>query len=189
MYLFVGLGNIGKKYEETPHNAGFMMLDELRDFFGYDSVFSVDDWTLEKLAEAQIAFLRADGSKRAVLAKPTTFMNASGRSVRQLVKMYDVDVKTELILIHDDLDLPLGEYKVQRGVGPKGHNGVNSVVNNVGTTEFIRVRIGVETREGEMRKNMPGEDFVLRKYNDDEQVKLREVISDSVKSLRSFIQF
>lgn len=189
MYLFVGLGNIGKKYEETPHNAGFMMLDELREFFGYDSVFSVDDWTVEKLAEAQIAFLRSGGEKKAVLAKPTTFMNASGRSVRQLVKMYGVDVKTELILIHDDLDLSLGEYKVQRGIGPKGHKGVNSVINSLGTIEFIRVRIGIETREGEMRKNLSGEDFVLRRYNIDELIKLREVISDSVKSLRSFIQF
>jgi peptidyl-tRNA hydrolase, PTH1 family len=190
MFLFVGLGNIGKTYEGTPHNAGFYFVDQLHEYLGFDSLYSVDSWKLEKLAEADISNIRKDNEKRGILVKPQTFMNASGRTVAKLIKMFELKPDTDLVLIHDDLDLELGTYKIQKGIGPKGHNGVNSVMSSVGTTNFLRVRIGVETRQNNTEEyRLSGEDFVLKKYSEEELLTLSETISDAVKSLRSLIQF
>jgi peptidyl-tRNA hydrolase, PTH1 family len=190
MFLFVGLGNIGKTYEGTPHNAGFYFVNQLHQYLGYDLLYLVDDWKLEKLAEADISNIRKDNEKRGILVKPQTFMNASGRTVSKLIKMFELKAESDLVLIHDDLDLELGKYKIQRGIGPKGHNGVNSVMSSIGTTNFIRVRIGVETRQNDTDEfRLPGEDFVLKKYSEEEMLTLSETIADAVKSLRSLMQF
>lgn len=187
MFLVVGLGNIGDKYDDTPHNAGFTFVDELRNFLGYDQLYSVDDWQVEKLAEAQIAFVRTNSEKKIVLAKPTTLMNGSGRSVRNLVKMYEPQIGKEMIVIHDDLDIKLGEFKIQKGVGPRGHKGVMNIEDMLGSGDFWRVRIGVDNRSDEVR--IPGEDYVLKKYSKEELETLRESIVDAIKSLRSVLQF
>ena len=188
MFVFVGLGNIGSRYQNTPHNAGFLFADMLREYLGYDTLFSVDEWSIDKLVESQVCFARSKGEKRAIIAKPTTLMNASGRAVRNILKNYNATV-TDLVVIHDDLDLKLGEFKIQKGVGPKGHNGIISIVNGVGTTDFLRVRLGIETRQTpEERSRLAGEDFVLKPYSESELVTLSETIADAVKSLRSIIQ-
>jgi PTH1 family peptidyl-tRNA hydrolase len=190
MKLFVGLGNIGKKYDNTPHNAGFDFVDKLRDYLGFDALYSVDDWSVEKLADASICYIRKGGVKVGVLVKPHTFMNLSGHSVAKLVKMFDLDAKTDLIVVHDDLDVKLGEYKIQRGIGPKGHKGVNSVINHVGGTDFLRVRLGVETRDRDgTRDIIAGEDFVLKRYGDDDSLLLEETIDDAIRGLRSMVEF
>lgn len=186
MFLFVGLGNIGQKYEDTPHNAGFAFLDEFREFLGWDSLYTVDNWKVDKLFESQICSVRAGSSTRAKLVKPTTYVNASGRPVSLLLKKLELQPQKSLILIHDDLDIKLGEYKIQRGKGPHAHNGVDSVQMMVGTTDFLRVRIGIENRPSENR--MPGEDYVLAKMKTEELALLKETYSDIVKSLRNVIE-
>jgi len=190
MFLFVGLGNIGKEYIDTPHNVGFEFIEHFRDYLGYDALYSVDDWKKEKLANAEVCYIRKDNERAGLLVKPQTFMNLSGRSVSKLISMFDLNAMRDLVLIHDDLDLELGSFKIQKGIGPKGHNGVNNVMSLVGGANFLRVRIGVEMRErdnGNFR--LSGEDFVLKKYSKDELLTLHETIADAAKVLRSHIQF
>jgi len=190
MFLFVGLGNIGKKYIDTPHNTGFEFIDKFRDYLGYDNLYSVGAWEVEKLAKAEVCSIRKGNNKAGLLVKPQTFMNLSGFTVSKLVRMFDLDVVNDLVLIHDDLDLELGTFKIQKGIGPKGHKGVNDVMSLVGGAGFLRVRIGIETRQKHREGFiLPGEDFVLRKYTKAELLILHETIADAIKSLRSVIQF
>jgi PTH1 family peptidyl-tRNA hydrolase len=154
MILIVGLGNPGEKYKNNRHNAGFITLDKLR----------------EKIGEV----------KGFYFLKPDTFMNASGKAVSKIKNFYKIDSQ-DIYLIHDDLDIRLGEYKVQLGVGPKVHNGVDSVEQELGTKDFWRVRVGVDNRERENR--IPGEDYVLKDFTKEEKEILIQTIEKVIDEL------
>jgi PTH1 family peptidyl-tRNA hydrolase len=157
MKALVGLGNVGKKYERTRHNVGFMFVDKFRDaWHGQDLVF----------------------------IKPNTMMNNSGEAVRDTSDYYKISPE-DIFVVHDDLDLPLGEYKIQFGVGPKVHNGVNSVEKHMKTSDFWRVRIGIDNRDPENR--ISGEDYVLENFSDKEMDKIENAIFESIKELREKI--
>ena len=115
-----------------------------------------------------------------ILAKPMTFMNDSGLAVQKLAAFYKLPA-TDIYVIHDDLDIGLGAYKIQKGIGPKVHNGVNSIEEKLGTKEFYRVRVGVDNREGENR--IPGEDYVLQNFRKEEKKVLKEKIDIIVEEL------
>lgn len=185
MLLIVGLGNPGEKYKDTPHNAGFYFVEKLREFMGWDSLYSVDDWRGDKLFECELSFARAGSSSRVILVKPYTFMNASGRCVKKLMDKFEVKSK-DLILVHDDLDIKLGDFKIQMGKGPRAHNGVDSVQMTLGTTQFLRVRIGIEDRDKDNK--IPGEDYVLTKMSEDQLLSLNEACTGAVKSLRTLVE-
>ncbi len=155
MKLVVGLGNIGEKYKNTRHNVGFMVIDELEKY-------------KEELGKV-------------MLVKPTTFMNESGRAVSKVKNFYKIDLD-DLYVVHDDLDLELGEYKIQKGVGPKVHNGVASVEEWLGSKEFWRVRVGVDNRKGS--RVVSGEDYVLGKFNKVEIEVLDKVLKEVTKELK-----
>lgn len=184
MYLIVGLGNPGDEYVDTPHNAGFRFVESIREFFGYDSLFEVSDWEYDKYMQSDISVCEVNDADRVILAKPRTFMNRSGFAVRSLLKKYELDEAKSMILIHDDLDIKLGEYKIQRTRAPHGHKGVESIHNNVNNKDFLRIRLGVDDRKD---VKIPGEDYVLMKYSEDQLVVLDEVIAESIKSLRRMI--
>ncbi len=167
MKLIVGLGNPGDKYKNSRHNAGFMFLDK----FAESGRFSAN-----KKFEAEI--LEMDGF---LLVKPQTFMNDSGRSVRRIVDFYKL-LPTEVVVVHDDLDIVLGERKIQMGVGPKIHNGVNSVEQYLGTMNFLRVRLGVDNRK-EIPTNLTGADYVLDDFGKEEKKVLNEVIDSATTEL------
>ena len=154
--LIVGLGNPGKKYAESRHNAGHLVIDEL-----------------ETLRQAQ------DKRTDFVLAKTDAFMNLSGRSVRKLTKKYKLKTKN-LIIVHDDIDLPLGEFKIQKGRGAAGHKGVQSVIDELKTKDFWRIRIGIYPRTGKP-KNV--EKFVLQNFTKQEEKILEEVIKKVTEEL------
>lgn len=182
MLLITGLGNIGKEYENTPHNVGFVFLDVLREELSKKDGLQVSEWiNEEKLFNSQLCKIKKDGEVILILQKPLTYMNRSGIAVRSVVSKFDIDA---FILIHDDLDISLGKYKIQSGKSPKGHKGVISVEGNIGTSEFLRVRIGIENREG---RTIPGEDYVLQKYSEDELTTLKECVHESVQELLSTI--
>ena len=181
MLLFVGLGNPGEKYENTPHNAGFRAMDKLRHSLGYTSAYDVGDWEFDKYTNSFTCIGKASLDPKFVLAKPHTFMNKSGESLELLVKKHEVKVEKELILFYDDLDIKLGNFKIARGKAPKGHNGLLSVFRHLKTLDFLTVRLGIENREN---ANIPGEDYVLRKYSEQELQTLDEAISESIKKLR-----
>ncbi len=171
MKLFIGLGNPGTEYTFTRHNVGFLFVDAFAQGFG--TTFSRDKYTDSEVAK----------DKDILFAKPQTFMNASGIAARKLVDHYHIDIPTGLYLVHDDLDIRLGEYKIQYEVGPKIHNGVNSVELELGTKGFYRIRIGVDNRD--LANRMPGEAYVLQKFLKEEIQALTPVFSSIISNLQS----
>lgn len=181
MKLITGLGNPEEKYSETRHNAGFLFLDSLREKFLYQKDISATEWKKEDTFKSELSFLKNGSQVIAIIQKPQTYMNRSGEAVAKLVKKYEIeDLQNNLILVHDDLDIPLGRFKIQAGKSPLGHNGVKDVEDRLGTNEFKRVRIGVEARTN---KNISGEDYVLMKFTKEERVILDEVIQDAISGV------
>ena len=132
-HVVVGLGNPGERYAQTRHNAGVLAVDVLLERTG------------GRLKSHKSGCLVAEGNlrgNRVVLARPTTYMNESGRPVRGLVSWYKQPVDN-LIVVHDEIDIPFGEVRVKAGGGTAGHNGLGSIVNHLGTKDFVRVRVGV----------------------------------------------
>lgn len=174
MFIVTGLGNFGNQYINTPHNTGFLCIDTLRDILSQDSSLQVSQWKDEKkLFLSEICKIKRDGELIGILQKPLTYMNASGSAVNLLIKKFKYD---QYILIHDDLDIPLGEYKIQLGKSPKGHKGVLSVESVLGT-QFNRVRVGIDNRGSRV---IPGDEYVLIPYSKKEIATLQSVIQDSM---------
>lgn len=167
MYLIVGLGNPGEDYERTRHNAGFLFVNKLTE----KEKFEVD-----KRQEAEI-FKRGE----IIFAKPFTFMNDTGRSVRRIMDFYKLGIE-KLIVVHDDLDIAFGEFKIQKEVGPKVHNGLKSIEQYLGRKDFLRVRIGIDNRQPGMSYGT-GADYVLSKFSKEELRELNETIVDGIKEL------
>ena len=167
MYLIVGLGNPGEEYNKSRHNAGFLFIDRLA---GKD-VFSLD-----KKQEALIL-----NKGKYILVKPQTFMNDSGRAVRKIMDYYKLDID-KLVIVHDDLDIAFGEYKIQKEKGPKIHNGLKSIEQCLGRKDFWRVRIGIDNRQPGVSYGT-GADYVLSSLLSEEIKLLDKVVEEVVKEL------
>jgi PTH1 family peptidyl-tRNA hydrolase len=160
--LIVGLGNPGKRYEATRHNIGFMVLEKL-----------ARDWEVEVKNRSFNALWgkRTIAGNNVLLAKPQTFMNLSGTAVRQLQSFFKTDI-SNLIVIHDDLDLPFGAIRLKSGGGTAGHKGLASIESNLGTSGFVRVRLGIGKPVDKSRI----EGYVLEPFRKEEQEVLPEVV-------------
>lgn len=154
--LVVGLGNPGPEYERARHNLGFRVIDILADRLS--ARLKPAKGMRASVAEAR------DGDTRIILAKPTTFMNASGAAVSELARYYKVD-PSDVVVVHDELDLPVASLKIKRGGGDAGHNGLKDITKALGTNEYARVRIGIGKPPG--RKQ--GVDHVLQGFSKKEQ--------------------
>lgn len=155
--LVVGLGNPGPEYESTRHNAGFMVIDEL--------ARRIKAGRFKKAYKGQYAETEfPEGNTRIGLLKPLTFMNRSGASVAAAMRDHSIG-SDDLIVIHDDLDIPLGRIKVKVGGGAGGHKGIASILGLVESPEFVRVRIGVDRPNGK-----DAADYVLERFRMDERV-------------------
>ncbi|PIP17618.1 MAG: aminoacyl-tRNA hydrolase [Parcubacteria group bacterium CG23_combo_of_CG06-09_8_20_14_all_35_9] len=174
--LIVGLGNPGKTYEKTRHNVGFFTLEILyKKLFGFHN-FS--EFKEEKKFKALVSKKVPNGI---ILAKPLTFMNNSGESVNLLTDFYKIPINPEnLWVIHDDIDLSLGQYRIQESRGSAGHKGVSSVIEILGTKNFKRVRIGILAPS---KGKIPTEDYVLQKFPKDEEKILKKCIEEVVEKL------
>ena len=133
MKLIVGLGNPGRNYAHNRHNAGFICLN----YFARMQAIRFD----KKQSRARTGLGAVAGNK-VVVAKPQTHMNLSGQSVSRLVKKFDINLDN-LLVVHDDLDLPLGKIRIRQGGGSGGHKGVNSIITELGSRDFIRIRVGI----------------------------------------------
>lgn len=166
MKIIVGLGNPGEKYKITRHNVGFMFLDKLVQKKGLE-------WETSKKFNAEIC---KDGDT--IYVKPQTFMNNSGQSVQAIMSFYSLiqkklgvlkiknsNLTNSLTVIHDDLDIDLGKYKVADNSRSAGHNGVQSIINHLKTKNFIRVRIGIKHNKPQQ---MPVPAYVLQKFSENE---------------------
>ncbi|PIR76788.1 MAG: aminoacyl-tRNA hydrolase [Candidatus Magasanikbacteria bacterium CG10_big_fil_rev_8_21_14_0_10_42_10] len=170
MKLIVGLGNPGKRYEKTRHNAGFLLVDELQ------KLHHTNAWSLSKKFNAVIS----EGiinSIPVILAKPMTFMNNSGQSVGLLGHYYKLDPTNDILVLHDDKDIPLGTIKIQKDRGAAGHNGVTSIMEHLGTKKFSRIRLGIAPEK--TRKMGDTATFVLSKFNMFEKRAIKKMAEDA----------
>lgn len=156
MYIIVGLGNPKKEYENTRHNIGFDVIDELAE----QENISV----LEKKHKAMIGKGVVAGQK-CILAKPQTYMNLSGESVRELIDYYKADETAELIVISDDISLDVGQLRIRKKGSAGGHNGLKNIIAHLGHDSFIRIKMGV----GEKPKGYDLADYVLGHFNKEER--------------------
>jgi len=172
MIIIVGLGNPGEKYKNTRHNVGFQTIDE----FAKENNFP--EFGLSKKFNALISENIING-KKIILAKPQTFMNNSGKPVKTLFSFYK---PKELIIVHDDIDLPLGKIRISKNRGSAGHKGVESIIKEIGTKDFTRIRIGISPA---FAKALAGEveKFVLQKFDKEEEKIIKQVIQEVIKKL------
>jgi PTH1 family peptidyl-tRNA hydrolase len=179
MIIIVGLGNPGKKYEKTRHNLGFRVVNE----FAKEN--NLPDFKLKKKFLAEIKEGKIAGEK-IILAKPQTFMNNSGKAIKLLVTGYSLPV-TNLWVIHDDIDLPLGEIKIIKNRSSAGHKGVQSIIDELGSKNFVRFRIGTQPTTYNLQLTTL-EDLVLQKFNKEEEKILKEVIERTCQAIKMTIK-
>jgi len=166
MELIIGLGNPCKKYEKTRHNLGFLVINELAE------KMEMNNWKIKMQFNANIAQGNFKNEK-IILAKPQTFMNNSGMAIKSIVDYYKIP-NENIFIIHDDIDLELGEIKVQKNRSSAGHKGVQSIINALGTKDFIRVRLGIKSID--QKTIIDTEKFVLQKFSKDEGKIIQETI-------------
>lgn len=176
MKLIVGLGNPGKEHVQTRHNIGWMIIDEfLQKYANAFSAFSEN-----KKFNAEICN-GALGTEKIILAKPLTFMNNSGMAVRAIMNFYKIQPQN-LLVIHDDIDLALGKIKLETKRSSAGHNGVQSIIEMLGTQDFARARVGIgREKRGDAAR------FVLCKFGFFEKAKLKNIITKVLADINKFI--
>lgn len=150
MKIIVGLGNPGKRYEATKHNIGYMVIDEIA---------RIKRISIREVGNGYLSgSLKAAGTE-VILAKPTTYMNRSGEAVRRLLSNLKVN-PSDLIAIHDDMDMALGRIRIKTRGGHGGHRGVSSIIDNIGTDRFVRIKVGIGRKAG-----IDPADFVLEEFD------------------------
>ena len=177
--LVVGLGNPGKKYTNTRHNAGFMFVDALR------AKYKGEAWQDSSKTETQLSKVelvsRAGEQVTWRLAQPQTFMNESGRALQKLCSYYDIKPE-EVLIAYDDLDIPLGKFKIRFDNSPQVHNGLRSIENYLPNKKFWHLRLGIDAREVKGNKGIPGMRYALERFTAEQQ----KAIDDMFKNI--FIQ-
>jgi len=188
MKLIVGLGNPGEKYEKTRHNAGFLAVDKMADNFQFPS------FEFRRTFNAEIS-QDIIGSEKVILVKPQTFMNNSGEAVKAILDYYKIGPES-VIVIHDDLDIAIGEYKVSKNRGSAGHRGVQSIIDYFGTKDFTRARIGIGIKyvglavlfKEEDHKKIPVEKFVLQRFSDEEMLTLEKILDEIANNIADLFE-
>lgn len=176
MIVIAGLGNPGKKYENTRHNVGFMVLDKLKEEF--NTSFKTSDKFNSETAEATLTFPNEKKHVKVLLVKPQTFMNESGEAIAAISNFYKLRAEDQLWIVHDDLDIDLGSIRIRLKGSSAGQKGIESIIEKLGTDRFVRFRVGIRPKEGQ--KN-PAEEFVLEKFKSSEKKVVAEKIEEVVK--------
>ncbi|NPA93878.1 MAG: aminoacyl-tRNA hydrolase [Thermodesulfobacteria bacterium] len=175
-FLIVGLGNPGRKYQDTRHNVGFWVIDRAALEAGL--AFS-EEKSAPKYLLAQGHFWDA----KIFLLKPMEFMNRSGGPVQRVASYYDIAPQS-LLVVHDDLDVPFGKMKFVRSGGHGGHNGIRSIIDALGTKQFPRLKIGIGRPPG----GMPADRFVLGRFSKDELEVIDKVVDFAVRGIEEFVK-
>lgn len=175
MKLICGLGNPGEKYTKTRHNVGFRFIDayaKAHDFPDFEEKGKY--WITEK----------GQGFKKVILLKPTTFMNLSGEAVQEVLQFYKIEPK-DLLVVYDDVDLPLGTLRYRESGSAGTHNGMKSIIQCLATLDFPRLRIGIESRGETAPEQMPLDAFVLAPFTPEEGKILEESLTEAIKKADS----
>lgn len=175
MKLIVGLGNPGKEYDGTRHNFGFAVMDKLAQ--KYDGNFTVN-----KKFHADICELFVNGEK-IILVKPQTFMNKSGESVREVIGYFNIS-NDRIWVVFDDIDLEIGSVRIRKSGGSGGHKGVQSIIDNIGTENFVRFRLGIKSEQCDY---LSTEEVVLQHFCKEEEKPMLEAIDKCVAEIEKAI--
>lgn len=170
MYLIAGLGNPGKQYERTRHNMGFDTVDELVDRH------RIPGSGIQHKAMYGKGMIAGE---KVILAKPLTYMNLSGDSVREFINYYKIDPETELIVIYDDIDLEPGQLRIRKQGSAGGHNGIKDIIRQLGTEKFLRIKVGV----GAKPKGWDLADHVLGRFSTEDRKFVDEAIEKAAKAV------
>lgn len=173
MFLIVGLGNPGREYDGTRHNIGFEAIDYI------SSKNNID------INKSKFKGVFGEGfieGQKVILLKPTTYMNLSGESIREVINFYKID-NNKIIVIYDDISLEIGKLRIREKGSAGGHNGIKSIIANMGTDVFPRIKIGVGQPKGDLVSH------VLGRFNKEEEQDLKEVIEASSKAVEIIIQY
>ena len=174
MFIIVGLGNPTKEYNNTRHNIGFDVIDYLADKLGIS--------VLEKKHKALIGKGIMEGQK-VILAKPQTYMNLSGESIRELVDYYKIEEETNLIVIYDDISLDVGQLRIRKKGSAGGHNGIKSILKHLGHDQFLRIKMGV----GEKPKGYDLADYVLGHFKKEERILMDESCIKAMEAVKFMV--
>ncbi|MYL35951.1 aminoacyl-tRNA hydrolase [Pontibacillus yanchengensis] len=174
MKCIIGLGNPGPKYENTRHNVGFMVIDEL---------VRRHNWKLDKEKYKAQYTVEHVGSEKVLLIKPLTYMNLSGEAIRPLMDYYNLSID-DIVIIYDDLDLPPGKIRLRKKGGHGGHNGIRSTIDHLGTKEFPRLRFGIGRPNGPM----PVPDYVLGTFQKENIPTIKESIERAADACDSWME-
>lgn len=181
--FIAGLGNPGSKYELTRHNIGFMLLDYLVSESAPHGV--VAGW--KDQMGALVSEVRFGGCK-VIVAKPQKYMNLSGEPVQQLLRFYKIEAE-DLLVVHDDVDIPYGSLRLRRGGGVGGHNGLKSISSALGSNNYLRLRMGVgrpDVEEGVTQRELSS--WVLSRFDQEEQKKLPELLSSGARAVEELYE-
>ena len=174
MKLVVGLGNPGAKYKGTRHNVGFMTMDEV----AYQEKFDFDKALFDAVfAQVQI------GGEKVIFMKPLTFMNLSGEAIRPLMNYFKIGIE-DLLVVYDDMDLPVGKIRLRQKGSAGGHNGIKSIISCLGTSEFNRIKVGV----GRPKDGRTVVGHVLNRFEKEEEEDIIFAVQKSVDAIRSWIE-
>lgn len=174
MYIIVGLGNPGKEYVNTRHNIGFDVIDKIAE---QENIAILERKHRAVIGKGYI------GGQKCILAKPQTFMNLSGESVRELIDYYKVDETAELIVIADDISLAVAQIRVRKKGSSGGHNGLKNIIQHLGHDSFVRIKMGV----GEKPKGWDLADYVLGHFSAQERKELDEAAERAADAVRTII--
>ena len=175
MYLVVGLGNPGKQYEATRHNMGFDTVDRL-----------VEDYNVPQGGVKFNAMYGKTmiGGEKVILMKPLSFMNLSGGPVREMANYFKIDPESELIVIYDDIDLEPGQIRIRKKGSAGGHNGIKSIIAQLGTQNFYRIKVGV----GAKPKGWDLADYVLGRFSSDERIAVDKAIEEAADAVEMILK-
>ncbi len=171
--VIVGLGNPGREYQGNRHNIGFQIADRLATARGL---------TFNKMQHRAIVALGRFGEQRVIIAKPQTYMNDSGRAVSALLSFYKVPI-ARLLVVYDELDLPFGTIRLRAEGGAGGHNGMRSIIGQLGTNQFARLRFGIGRPPGRMDPAA----FVLQDFSRDEGLEMPAIADRAVEAVETFV--
>jgi len=186
MKLIIGLGNPGNKFAKTRHNFGFMAIDLFR-----SKITIFPDWQIDSAANALLSKGEFSG-EQIILAKPQTFMNLSGQTAQKLANFYKIEPQ-DVWVIHDDIDLPLGVLRVSRNASNGGHKGIKSIIEMLGTKDFIRFRLGIHQigqtfLSAIFKREISTEKFVLKNFSKGEIRIVDELISKTALAIETALK-
>ena len=174
MYIIVGLGNPTKEYQGTRHNVGFDVIDAIA------NAYNITVESKEKRAYVGKGII---AGQKVLLAKPQTYMNLSGESVRGLLDYYKIDEESELIIIYDDVSLDVGQLRIRKKGSAGGHNGIKSIISHLGHNVFMRIKVGV----GEKPKQYDLADYVLGHFSKEDRVIMEDGYKNAIKAVEMIL--